>query len=730
MANQTSILVLPAELWTSIADYLEADVIYGLKLVGNSRLSSLLLRATSNLQFRFKVTQGRLNIQSILNTSSDFHQLQRLSISSENFALWPFDVSQLPPQLSSLSLNFLYALDAFLFNGDLSIIVPHLKHLELLGGLLAPRRFSLAKFPPNLETLNLAAKGVRPMKLEEGDLNSLPQSLQSLTLDGTSGTIKGTNWSPLLHTFRFYSALTDTCTVDMLPRSVTVLAVPIGMETAQFDLSFPWRDFFPFLSDLHFSWSYMLPQNFLKLLVLPTELSGARELIELTNLPNVLCPPNPGCYPIWRRIQCYTRTISSTMCDNQEVSYLLPFLPSLSVFGTADSLQLYLPHLSSLTEMSYFSSFPPEAVLPPTLKYLECISVPPSILPPGLTSLSMAGAPLAYEIESWLLAKDFRWPASLTNLSVLQLALTPDLIETLPTSITSLACKIVEHSPGDLAHSVSSSFPTYFDFVSMNPYLHHLKDANMDWPVMTTGEVLLGLVATKMVNLKKLNVIITTQSAWSYRSIIPFVSRQLHDLAVDARFKLDLDWWSVFLGSPQSRYLLPFLNQSIIPSSLQTLRLFCPAHLDVFILAMLPPNLTVFRTFGAFVSDKTASQLNLNIIQSLPRSLTSFEWDSLHRPVSMSLTMEMLAALPRSLTRLELPQDIALVDDKGVEVKRKTGKRSCDMDYLKLLPPNLCHLSVNPKWAPDKAYLQLTSPNALHLDCSLACAHFRKQTKI
>lgn len=630
--------------------YLLTSSVLRLLEAGNAQLSRLLCQATHSVSWG---DAGLVvDLDAFLRHCNSFPGLTEISIDRDTTRTLykiPQQSLVLPPTLTSLTLDY-HSVFTLILPLKLSTLVPRLTSLRLRGGTVDQTTgFSSLDLPPNLETLELSPVGPTA-PLDPAFVARLPRSLDSFDLEcflACESTIGGPlsyDWPPSLASFRITTF--GRTLLEHLPRTVTSLRLKsLGkpLETTfppcQIDSTkppsrvFPWRRFFPRLTEVYLYLASNSPQLDMGL-ILPTMVldtvidssivddfiaSGFWDVPSLRHLRAGSSKP----YPKFKAIlmpKCFWTHLEGQNLSHQ-FQELGPYIQGTDFttphFISQGAMAAQLKNVNRLNlKMDVNGDFE----ISPSIQAIQCLKdVSVHLLPPKLTYLSCRNLRGSNEDLTFHQERDIL-PVTLTLLSVrgtLPLLKCPKM---LPQSLTNLNVPV--------------------------------RDPN-EWT----------LIAERCFLLKKLRVIL--QSTWTCQAPLTKISStSLYAFALDSRIRESSDE-----GMPHATEF--FSTPSIYPTSLERLELDGnPWHASV--LAVIPRNLGRLVIEG-FCWESTTSvplspypeangmskeQIMLCLSPKL-RKLVLLGPEAAHAGGQFELpNAEILKHLPRSITHLELHQVI------------------------------------------------------------------------
>lgn len=552
----STILDLYSDIWAEIANHLDSSVLTLLQ-VGNQQLSSILHKSIPVIHL---TNYGRiLDFEALLHACHHLERIHSLSVPAAEYLKFvkvPTGALILPPTLTSLSLAFSNVIP-LISPLCLSAMVPSLLHLaleDLSDGIM----FALATFdlPPQLESLDLIHRRFYPIE-DANFIASLPRTLLRLG-SGWSNIAQWDempskfDWPPCLEYLRLSADYRDGFIIEKLPRTLTKLDLSeTSYLTTAFPkttehLVFPWRRFFPYLTDLRLAKSNetLDCDKLFDTILLETSLesSTVEQFISSGSwdLPSphrsMTCPSNQ--YPPFKVLELPSRVRKLTPTRLQEIfDMLAPKLKSVDLVNFAGPPEA-TKHLASLSVLDNRraarrgpeTTVPDYRTLPPSVTSLTCDSIFPSDLSPSIKVLNAVRILRREETG----APNCFFPPALTKLKFERSGEQVFLHE-FPTTITHLTLSISEIE---------------------------------DWNV----------IAERLVNLQHLAVLVSWDL--SSKAIKPIASASLHTFFCrrTSHMANGLKMTDLFAASPP-----------ILPPSLTHLRLCSLAHATI--LSILPRNL-------------------------------------------------------------------------------------------------------------------------------------------
>lgn len=455
--SDSPILRLHGDVWAKLADRIDIACLQRLIMVGCPQLSALLTRNVKNMVQRdigpdldfnaiLKACQALSSLETFEILTSEYASQVSRAISLENF----------PSQVWKLSLNFQNACTSF-EGFDFATLTPNLRHLTIGGPNDVWVAFESFLLPPNMEVLNLIP-GLGGIAFKPSDIRKLPRSLTSLGLnivinDNDDNTFETETYDwPLSLTSLRIGGSHCSFNLEYLPRTVTSLDLgSFKLKTAFSDGSvFPWRSFFPRLSELYlprFMGSDLNPQVLLKSLVVGEE---ARQEADAFLLANRFCHVEslltPATYPafkvlslpewFWpqRNIAAQLEAVAHFIADTDFKNIMLPDFSLLK-------------HAGATTSASCNADSIENEKFPASLTSLNGLFIFVSSLHPNLTSLGCNQLLGKDDSDRSMISSD-----DLPNFTELQLRMyhPAATISILPTTLTALELTIATPEEWDL----------------------------------------------------------------------------------------------------------------------------------------------------------------------------------------------------------------------------------------------------------------------------------------
>lgn len=355
----TSILVFPVEIWSTISSSFSVIELFNLLKVGSPLLSHKLRSGATH--FDFRRIPGYLDFDVIFRASRAFSNLR-------HFALTPILGSQLvmapilwemaPSTLSTLDMAFIGCLNAFFgaaspLNELAHLNLTSLKLRDYSASEVPDSMISISNLPPNLKTLYLS--GWRHYDISE--LETLPRTLETCHLQlNADGQAPGPNLPPFLKTMVLEL---ERCTFDprVLPKSITYLCIHIlmGKPVQPVIARHEWKSFFPNLKHLTCDTDDFESDTLAALDVLPATIEEFGQFIDFEG------PTEASLHDIASRRGPVLKSLHTTEIPQEYVKYFTA-LEELTVEVYHDGF----PRLKTLSTRKFTTS-----QLPPTLTRLD-----------------------------------------------------------------------------------------------------------------------------------------------------------------------------------------------------------------------------------------------------------------------------------------------------------------------------------------------------------------------
>ena len=563
--------------------------------------------------------------------------------------------------LTSLRLTFRHAI-AFTLPLKLSELLPELLILELRDYQRCSFKLTDFSIPPRLQVLKILPNG-RDHLLDVEFVSKLPRTLTKLAVrciwklgeaDSNGQPLTDYVWPPNLVHCSIEG--TGAITMDYLPRTVThlrlgawnqSLATTFPQSSSDAELVFPWRQFFPLLSELHLSEgprSSLDIHRLLETIILDTALdseivnrfisSGSWNIPSLRQYQSETHAP----YPLFTAITA-PQSLWALGGDafSDQLDTIAPFIQRTNFRGFNGRMSLVkrFPAIEDL--------YVNESIIgtDPLNSSVKSLSGPPAVrlsnLPPNITYLDVGsiygGAP-----------KNRFLPT-----------------ETLPASLTSLR-----------SHHFFTSQELRYVFGPIATKLTTLKlciDDPKQWKVL----------AQSMISLKFLDI--SLGSDWRCSEpLVAIASTVLENFALSLPDERDLP--------PNKPILSEFLHlPSIFPKSLKSLSL-PDGHWHASVLAVLPRTLDEL-----FLSELYFDGSMIPMVQPYPEAQGMSIKDLLHclPPRLTELRISRYGDPSKNLPSIEfikyLPQTLHVLEVGGV-----FDESTMNLEEIKLLlPPYLTH---------------------------------------
>lgn len=244
--NAGPILRLNADIWTSLAFFLEANDAFRLIIVGSQLLSQRVRRVT-HLCIQWH-SGNYVRFNSLSTQIHTFKSIRSLDFSTSIPILrhyTPINWDLLPKTLSSLKLAFCDSLQLLSNNIPLSSLCPNLEVLFLHDTISAdtldapPRRLDLSSLPSSLRTLRLICED-RSFALFPDQLSHLPPELQYLQLMIPFFILTRAEFESKMDIGAYYfsdSCTSRSCLFPPLPNSITFLSLKFMSDVFYLDMN-------------------------------------------------------------------------------------------------------------------------------------------------------------------------------------------------------------------------------------------------------------------------------------------------------------------------------------------------------------------------------------------------------------------------------------------------------------------------------------------------------------
>lgn len=723
--------------WTYILPLLRFQDISRLLATGNGTLVSALVPHLK--RFEFEWTNGYLDLTRCLSAASRLPYLVNLKILASEpdiLAQWPFDATLFPKSLESLSLRFSNCITAVLGHIDLATALPNLTSLSFSGASSA--EFSMPSnpaYPPNLTSLSLDASNLKPLLWSQRDVQNLPKSLLTLELMSikpTEPNFERDDFPPALTSLVLSTSFTSPCFVDSLPRTLRKLQIQGSLQStlvsASSHFAFPWRSYFPHLTDLTLPMGSQLDANGLTHLLDPSvvlsepRFSALKDTISADSSLSLARETRYTAltFAMHEEIMAAPPAGDANASEDDGRTYVESLLPQLSSLEKlacpsvpARVLHFFgYPHLKNLQTLTYgimsLDSIPSGIEHYPFLSTLICSRINLAAIPPTLRSLNCST--IAYDE---LVPAPLYFPArSLDTLVVRIGAIKLALVESLPESITKL---VIGLSNGFL-----------FDR-TMKP---DLSPCMAPEGADTSGEIdpawLRGCdkswtsIATKLVKLKSFTI--HGIGGCPTTKLTPIASCVLEEFCVvdTGGFETHIEPWAMAI--------LDDLNTAgrapVFPPSLRSMFLsfFTSPKLPFSVLATLPRSLTSFTASNLHpklppLSNSPFPELTPEeVLRALPPNLKRLKAGLIMYPVQpLVLNAQSLSSLPKSLQSFHIDPTTAsfVLEDDPTRADPKDLAQAIAL----LLPPNLSSFAIAAEPMQSlclEAYLQQSGRNVYH----------------
>lgn len=700
---------LPKDLWAPILLYLSSFDVKKLLDTGSSRLS-LTLRRTVEI-VTISTNSDIVDVGKSIKWALSLSKLKSLSISGRSagysYARLPVDIADLvSAELTSLSLAFQCCPQFLLPSFDFSANLPSLTDLSLEGRSTS-LELSDAKLPQTLRSLSLNTLH-DAIIIAEGSIDALPASLTNLSLLGISrwAFVPTHSWPPSL---RHLSLSGGNVDLMHLPHGLEALALGRVKVSDFLGLQkFPWRSWFPRLTDLRAR--YALMEDSLDTFTNPLALYqddyflplldfirsdekrllsflAARHPLDVTNPSSMdtittighqdsLLPHQEDIYASYRHLKVGTYNFPSgpTPHLSSLITSEMEHIPTrlISSIGSALTLQAGSAALDSTI------------ILPPSLTSLSCYTVDSSILLPSLHYLK------CYRINnlpSPITSTNFVCQ-SLTSL-ICDIQITADWAKALPSTIETLTCRFELND--ELNQSGDAILPSESDSATAN-----LLDEINAMPRANSCDRALEILVSRLERLRSFKI--RDSLGFPSRPLSPFASTQLERFTISRPKQLN-SWLEALFGDDSSQSV----HRNIFPSSLKFMKFKAPQNpVPLSVLAVVPRSLTELYIKCRSISYESLPNFPFSklspsdLMHRLPRNLITLSLAQLKRtgpPIEIEASS--LAGWPRSLEKAFLCNINIILD---------WGKPLCDpsteLVFLEPhLPPNLLQLFCSSKSA-------------------------------
>ena len=575
-----------------------------------------------------------LNLDAILESCRALPSLEALVVHPEEGSVLlkePIKLDNLPSTLRTLKLNF--SMICSLFCGfEFATRTPSLVELCLRG--YTKEKLALESFllPPSLEVLTLEPSSGLTL-VPSSDIAKLPRTLVKLRLSVdqlVTETSEKYDWPPSLTDFRLHS-WNSRLTIECLPRTLHKLDL-IGFSTTHTAFPqksagrvFPWRVFFPHLSQLSTS---RYERNF-----------------DDESLLRSIVAPEP-----WER---------------QEAE----------AFFSKDSSNPAPSATSSLKDFPNFTKLdlPSSWWSQDTGKIIETLrSLAPFIQDVDFAQLSgeasllkHAGATSSAELYSDTREADGKLPSTLTRINGRDVH-----ISTLPSTFRSLQCyNLIGKDPSDRTMISGDDFPNLTFLQLFEPATTHT--ISILPATLTELHIVIGvpeewdLIASRLISLRKLQI--TLDAHWRCNSPLTLIkSTYLKAFDLSTHYNYAYDPTKPHLGEF-------FSHPSPLPSTVVDLNLG-GVPVPASILAVLPRGLkdvyingfswTDLSASGCLPYPEGANLSHAEIIKSLPPRLRSLHLSKGSDKGQKAIEVECLRFLPHTLRSFST-YDVFIMEDKN-----------------------------------------------------------------
>lgn len=659
--------------WTYLLPHLRSRDISLLLTVGNRALISSLGQHVR--QFEFEWSNGYLDIAKCLSIASRLPSLADLKIYTSalhpTLALWPFDADLFPKNLESLSLRFNDCITAIMENIHLPTVVPNLKSLSMSG--FSSIKITLPEntvYPPKLTFLSLEVLNQHYLDWGQRDVQNLPKSLLSLELrqvKASEPTFGRNDFPPGLTSLVLNGGYAAPFTIENLPRTLQKLhfgSQPMSVVATGSGFAFPWRSYFPYLTELFVFMAYELDSNALTHILDPSivltepRFAPIKELIASdpsTPLSRETRYTSLG-FALHEEHGIATETANAESDNRTYVESLLPQLASvenLVCSKTPDRILHYLgfPYLMKLKQLSYAISGFIEAGMPagiehyPSLTSITCSKIDLASIPPTLLSLNCSA--MTYDDTAPPI-----FPArSITSLIVRISSLKFDVIDSLPNTIETLRIGFRHSHAGDMRPDLSPSLAPQGANVSAEVDPSWMNECDKSWRSIATKMVKLKLFAVQEISGRPsmrltpiaspyLEEFVIFDSGGYQQHIVPWAIALFDDCNTAGRPPIFPRSLKKMSATFYSSVKMPFSVISMLPRSLTSVNLSVlhpelpplincpfPDMTPEEILGSMPPNIKHFKAGDPWSEMKTV-KVSVQALSKLPKSLESFSISS------------------------------------------------------------------------------------------------------
>lgn len=678
------ILRLYPDLWASLFAFLDFGSIFNLIRIGNVQLSSTVRHNVHRIDPATS-DDAVLNLEALLQCVARFESIKELTITPSDRIhvkrpLLPLDF---PITLTSLSLHF-DGVFSVITQLPLSTLLPNLITLDLEGvNNLPDVALKSIDFPPKLETLKLLSWENSLIGSLES-ISELPRTLTTLGIHAPEkfcpeqgAILSSYPWPPRLVNLRL-TVYDGSFSAEYLPRTVTKMKVVGALETAyprsNGNSVFPWRRFFPALTSLQTSGSYLHTRSFWRTLLFDAG-HIHNPILDATEVDNFISSGvwdlpslrHPASYPAYTTVRTSHFNKLVFTCQEKEINFLSPWLQSIDLGHFNGSYAQYKSMASALRSTRF---------------------------------LIIAG-----EIE-----KGQTIPSHVTTLVV---PARPVTLSSLSPSLTTLDCGGIEGGGADGSYMPGDAFPPKLNYLNAarNSTPTPLEFASLIPTTMTDLNVMLDspkswdVIAERLVSLERLYFSVTCPWPTSNPPLARIASKRLSSVTLiqHPTFWSEKPRLAEFFPTTD-----PFSPSALFPPTMMDLTLEGMWHASVS--TILPRNLK-FLSIDKFAwgdhldsiaaYPEATGMSNAELIQALPANLRSL---SLQGPFA-----EMVAPHFEDLALVQfLPQSLTYLCETNVFNSFLAS--SGEEEITKLLPKNLltCSLSgFSPNLARNKeGYLE------------------------